>query len=171
MVGKVTLETFLVGRQAEEPVELGQPLERDLGVVRADGPAGGLDDVAGGTEPSSGSTSLRTSRDSVAVGIRPADHLLGSADVIGVGRPDEPVGVIAKAASASLNRANFSSTNSRVGRPSSTAAWAMLTRRRRSRSGSGCRHRPSGASARWHRPRSPRTACAGPACCWHTRSR
>ena len=62
----------------------------------------------------------------VAVGVRPADHLLGGADVVGVGRPDEPVGAIARAASAALNSATFSSTNSRVGRPSSTAAWAML---------------------------------------------
>ena len=28
----------------------------------------------------------------VAVGVGPADHLLGGADVVGVGRPDEPVG-------------------------------------------------------------------------------
>ena len=35
-------------------------------------------------------------------------------------------GVIARAASAALKSATFSSTNSRVGRPSSTAAWAML---------------------------------------------
>ena len=39
----------------------------------------------------------------VAVGVGPADHLLGRADVVRVGRPDEPVGGDASASSATLN--------------------------------------------------------------------
>ena len=92
MVGEVALEALLVGRQAEEPVPLGQPLERDLGMVRADRPAGGLLDVGGVPEALVRAVpALVRAEVDVAVRVGPADHLLGGPDVVRVGRPDEPV--------------------------------------------------------------------------------
>ena len=93
VVGEVALEPLLVGRQAEEPVLLGQPLERDVGVVRADRAARRLQDVGRVAEALVRAVpALVRAEVDVAVGVGPADHLLGGPDVVRVGRPDEPVG-------------------------------------------------------------------------------
>ena len=93
MVGEVPLEALLVGRQSEEPVLLGQPLERHVRVVRADRPAGRLLDLGGAAEALVRAVpALVGAEIDVAVGMRPADHLLGRLEMVGVGRPDEPVG-------------------------------------------------------------------------------
>ena len=89
---EVALEALLVRRQAEEPVLLGQPLERDVGMVRADRAAGGLDDLGRAPEALVRAVpALVRAEVDVAVRVRPADHLLGGPDVVGIGRPDEPV--------------------------------------------------------------------------------
>ena len=90
---EMALEALLVGRQPEEPVLLGQPLERDLGVVRADRPARRLDDV--GRIPEAlvrAVPALVCAEVDVAIGIRSSDHLLRCRDMVRVRRPDEPVG-------------------------------------------------------------------------------
>ena len=93
MLGEVALEPLLVGRQAEEPVALGQPLERDVRVVRADRAAGRLQDVGRVAEALVRAVpALVRAEVDVAVRVGPADHLLGRPDVVGIGRPDEPVG-------------------------------------------------------------------------------
>ena len=93
MVGEVAFESLLVGRQPEEPVPLGQPLERDVGMVRADRPARRLDDVGRVAEALVRAVpALVRPEVDVAGRVRAADHLLRGADVVGVGRPDEPVG-------------------------------------------------------------------------------
>jgi len=92
VVGEVALEPLLVGRQPEEPVLLGQPLERDVGVVRADRPARRVQDVGRVEEPLVRAIPalVRPGID-VTRGIRAANHLLGRHDVIRVRRPDEAI--------------------------------------------------------------------------------
>ena len=86
-------EALLVGGQAKEPVLLGQPLERHVGVVRAAPPAGGLEEIAGRLEPLVRAVPAFIGPEvDVAVGMCPADHLLGRAHVIRIGRSDEPIG-------------------------------------------------------------------------------
>ena len=128
MVGVVALQAILVGRQPEEPVPLGQPLERDLGVVRADRPAGGLLDVGGVAEPLVRAVpALVRAEVDVAVGVRPPDELLGGQDVVGIGRPDEPVRADREGILGRLEVARPSRRRSPAGdRPSSIAVWAML---------------------------------------------
>ena len=93
MIGEMALEALLVGRQAEEPVALGQPLERHVGMVRADDAPRRLDHVGGGPEALVRAVpALVRAEVDVAVGVGPADHLLGGPDMVGIGRPDEPVG-------------------------------------------------------------------------------
>ena len=93
MVGVVLLERGLVLRQAEEPVPLGQPLERDRRVVRAVGAGGVLDELALGDEPLVRAVpALVHARVQVALGVGPPDELVDRPLVVGVGRPDEPVG-------------------------------------------------------------------------------
>ena len=92
VVGEMALEALLVGRQPEEPVLLGQPLERDLGVVRADRPARRLLDVGRVAEALVRAVpALVRPEIDVAVGVGPPDHLLGRPDVVRIGRPDEAV--------------------------------------------------------------------------------
>ena len=86
------LEALLVGRQPEEPVPLGQPLERHVGVVRADHAARRLDDVGRGAEALVRAVpALVRPEIDVTAGMGAADHLLGRPDVVRIGRPDEPV--------------------------------------------------------------------------------
>ena len=93
MLGELALEPLLVGRQAEEPVALGEPLQRHARVVRADRPLGGLEDVARAAKALVRAVpALVRAEVDVAVRVGPADHLLGRPDVVGIGRPDEPVG-------------------------------------------------------------------------------
>src|SRR5258705_1594711 len=62
-------------------------------MVRADDPARRLEDVRGAAEALVRTVpALVRAEVDVAVGVGPTDHLLRRADVIGVGRPDEPVG-------------------------------------------------------------------------------
>ena len=87
------LEALLVGREPEEPVPLGQPLERDVRVVRTDRAESRLDDVGGVAEPLVGTVpALVHAEVDVAAGVRPADHLLGRAEMVRVRGPDEAVG-------------------------------------------------------------------------------
>ena len=92
MVGEMTLEPILVGGQPEEPVPLGQPLERDIRMVRADRTTRGLLDICGVAESLVRAIPafVRAEID-IAVRMRATDHLLGGPDMVGVGRPDEAV--------------------------------------------------------------------------------
>ena len=128
VIGVVALEPLLVRRQAEEPVLLGQPLEGHVGVVRADRPARRLDHLGGGPKALVRAVpALVRAEVEVAVGVGPADHLLGRPDVVRVGRPDEPVGGDEESVSARLNSSTVPSTNARGVVPSSAARWAMFT--------------------------------------------
>ena len=92
MVGEMALEALLVGRQPEEPVALGQPLERDVGMVRADGAARRLEDVGRVAEALVRAVpALVRAEVDVALRMRATDHLLRGPDVVRVGRADEPV--------------------------------------------------------------------------------
>ena len=95
---EVALEPLLVGRQAEEPVALGQPLERHVGVVGAAAAVRRLEQVRRRLEALVRAVpALVRAEVDVAVRVRPADHLLGRPVVVGVGGPDEPVGADAAA--------------------------------------------------------------------------
>ena len=174
VVEEVLLEPLLVGRQPEEPVLLGQPLERDVGVVRADRAAGRLLDVGARCgSPRSGSTSPRTSRGRCRRS-RCARRTISwaartwSGSVVRMNRS----GLIPSASSAALNRATFSSTKSLGALPSSAARMGDVDRVLVGAGQEARRRRPSsGASGRWRRRRSPRTACGCRACCWRRRSR
>ena len=86
-------QPLLVRRQAEEPVALGQPLERHARVVGALHPGRGLVEVGRGLEPLRRAVpALVRAEVDVAVVVRPADHLLGRPVVVRIGGPDEPVG-------------------------------------------------------------------------------
>ena len=93
MIGEVLLEALLIGRQTEEPILLGQPLERDVWMVRADRAARGLDDVGRVAEPLIRAVpALVRARIDVAVRECASHHLVGRSDVVRIGRPDEAVG-------------------------------------------------------------------------------
>ena len=82
-----------VGRQPEEPVPLGQPLELDVRVVRAAHPVRRLVQVGRRLEALVRAVpALVLAEVDVTVRIRAADHLLRGAAVVGIGRPDEPIG-------------------------------------------------------------------------------
>ena len=92
MLGEVALKAGLVGRQAEEPVALGQPLQRHVRMVRADRAARGLLDVRRAPEALVRAVPafVRAEVD-VAVGVGSADHLLGGQHMVRIRRPDEPI--------------------------------------------------------------------------------
>ena len=93
MLGVVALERRLVLREAEEPVALGQPLQRDGGVVRAVGAGRVLDELALGDEPLVRAVpALVRAEVEVALGVGPPDELVDGPLVVRIGRPDEPVG-------------------------------------------------------------------------------
>ena len=95
VLGVVALEALLVGREAEEPVALGQPLQGDVGVVRAVEAGRILDEVAGVAEALVRAVpALVRAEIDVAVGVGAADHLVDRRHVVGVGRPDEAVGAM-----------------------------------------------------------------------------
>jgi len=92
MLGVVALEPLLVGREAEEPVALGEPLERYVGMVRAVGPVRVLHEVVLGDEALAGAVPpFVVAHIEVAVDIGAADHLVHGRDMVGVGRAEEPV--------------------------------------------------------------------------------
>ena len=122
------LQALLVSREPEEPVLLGQPLERDLGVIRADRPGGGLDDVGRVPEALVGAVPALVRADvDVAVGVGPADHLLADRTWSGSVVRMKRSGRMRSASSAARKSATFSSTKSRGVRRSSAARIAMLT--------------------------------------------
>ena len=128
MVGEVPLEALLVGRQPEEPVLLGQPLERDLGMVRADRAARRLLDVGRVAEALVGAVpALVRAEVDVAVGVRAPDHLLGGPDVVRIGRPDEPVRADGEGVLGDLEVADLLvDERARRSGPRRRALWAML---------------------------------------------
>ena len=89
---EVRLEALLVSGQPKEPVLLGQPLEGDVRVIRADRAARRLVDIGRVAEALVRAVpALIGTEIDVAVGVGPADHLLGGPDVVGIGRPDEAI--------------------------------------------------------------------------------
>ena len=92
-LGEEPLEPLLVGREAEEPVLLGDPLERDGGMVRAAQRVSIADQVALVLEPLRRAVPALVRADvDVAIAIGPADHLARRLEVVGVGRADEAIG-------------------------------------------------------------------------------
>ena len=92
-LGEQPLEPLLVGRQAEEPVLLGDPLERHVGWFghSAVSPSRTMSRL--GTETLRRAVpALVRAHVQVAVGVGAADHLLRGQDVVGVGGANEPVG-------------------------------------------------------------------------------
>ena len=85
-------QALLVGRQAEEPVALAEPLEGHARVVRALHPGRGLVQVRRRLEALGRAVPAVVAAEvDVAVVVGAADHLLGRAVVVGIGGADEPV--------------------------------------------------------------------------------
>ena len=171
VVGEVPLQALLVRRQAEEPVALGQPLERHVGMVRADRAARGLDDVRALAESLVRAVpALVRAEVDVAVRVRPPDHLLRRADVVGIGRPDEAIRrdqqrVLGVLEEADLLVDELARRSPLVDRRLGDVDRVLVG----ARSGTACRRPSSDASARSRPRRSPRRGCAGRACCWRRR--
>ena len=93
MLVVMTEQPLRIGRQAEEPVALRQPLQLDARVVGAMDAGGVLDQVTKRLEAFVRAVpALVRPEVDVTICIRAADHLLRSAAVIGIRRPDETIG-------------------------------------------------------------------------------
>ena len=90
---KPGLEALLVGAELKEPVALGEPLQRDPWMVRADRLVALLRHIVGVAEPFVGAVpALVTADVDVAGGKGSSHHLLCGEGVVRVGGANEPVG-------------------------------------------------------------------------------
>jgi hypothetical protein len=93
MVFEVLFEPFLVGREAQEPVVLREPLKLDGRMVRAAPALRGFVHVRRSLEALGGAIPALVVTDvDVAFGVGPADHFLRGENVVRIARPDEAVG-------------------------------------------------------------------------------
>ena len=128
VLGEVPLQALLVGRQAEEPVALGEPLQVDRGMVGAVRAAGILDQLRGRDEALVGAVpALVRAHVEVAVGIGAAQHLVHRDLVVGIRGPDEAVRRDGQGVLRARKSTTISSTNALGVMPRSVAVWAMLT--------------------------------------------